>query len=218
MIGNQEVCDAFTSMQEGGFTDNRDDPGNWTGGAVGSGILKGTNHGIAASTHPGVDIAKLTPYQASLLRLPYWQQVNGAGLPLGVDLMEYDFAVNAGSKRSALVLESVLGAIQDGSVGPTDTRLAGAMDPGALIDLLAAAQEAFYRSLPTFAKFGTGWTRRTEARRLAAHAMLAECHAAHVAAAAAQPAPPTPAAPAGTAVAQPGRSILKAAEGYFSRL
>jgi lysozyme family protein len=36
---------------EGGFTANRNDPGNWTGGKVGKGKLLGTNRGIAANTY-----------------------------------------------------------------------------------------------------------------------------------------------------------------------
>lgn len=36
---------------EGGFTMDRRDPGNWTGGKVGVGKLLGTNRGIAANTY-----------------------------------------------------------------------------------------------------------------------------------------------------------------------
>lgn len=36
---------------EGGFTRDRNDPGNWTGGVVGKGLLLGTNRGIAANTY-----------------------------------------------------------------------------------------------------------------------------------------------------------------------
>ena len=35
---------------EGGYTDDRDDSGNWTGGEVGRGMLLGTKYGIAAPT------------------------------------------------------------------------------------------------------------------------------------------------------------------------
>ena len=35
---------------EGSLTKNQDDPGNWTGGKVGVGLLKGTKGGIAAAT------------------------------------------------------------------------------------------------------------------------------------------------------------------------
>ena len=37
---------------EGGYSSDRQDPGNWTGGQVGLGELKGTKFGIAANTFP----------------------------------------------------------------------------------------------------------------------------------------------------------------------
>ncbi len=40
---------------EGGYTCDRRDPGNWTGGKVGKGKLLGTNRGIAATTY-GVEL------------------------------------------------------------------------------------------------------------------------------------------------------------------
>ncbi len=42
---------------EGGYTADRRDPGNWTGGKVGAGKLLGTNRGIAANTY-GVELAR----------------------------------------------------------------------------------------------------------------------------------------------------------------
>ena len=36
---------------EGGFTDNPNDPGSWTGGAPHNGELIGTKYGIAANTY-----------------------------------------------------------------------------------------------------------------------------------------------------------------------
>lgn len=34
---------------EGGYTDNPKDPGNWTGGEVGKGELKGSKYGLSAA-------------------------------------------------------------------------------------------------------------------------------------------------------------------------
>lgn len=41
---------------EAGYSNDRRDPGNWTGGIVGKGQLKGTKFGIAANTYPNLDI------------------------------------------------------------------------------------------------------------------------------------------------------------------
>ena len=58
---------------EGGFTIDRNDPGNWTGGKVGKGKLKGTKYGIAANTYPKLDIKNLTVAQAeAIYKRDYW--------------------------------------------------------------------------------------------------------------------------------------------------
>jgi hypothetical protein len=49
---------------EGGYSDDRRDPGNWTKGKIGAGILKGTKYGLAANTYPNLDIKNLTLAQA----------------------------------------------------------------------------------------------------------------------------------------------------------
>lgn len=41
---------------EGGFTQDPRDPGNWTGGRIGHGQLRGTQHGISAAAYPNLDI------------------------------------------------------------------------------------------------------------------------------------------------------------------
>jgi hypothetical protein len=37
---------------EGGLSMDERDPGNWTGGAIGKGELRGTKYGISAQTYP----------------------------------------------------------------------------------------------------------------------------------------------------------------------
>ncbi|WP_236513543.1 glycosyl hydrolase 108 family protein, partial [Escherichia coli] len=49
-----------TIGHEGSFTLNKNDAGNWTGGKVGVGQLKGTKYGIAANSYPNLDIKNLT--------------------------------------------------------------------------------------------------------------------------------------------------------------
>jgi lysozyme family protein len=171
---NFAACDAFTAHEEGGYTDNPEDPGNWTGGKTGAGGLKGTKYGIAASTHPDLDIINLTPDQAAAIRKPgYWVPVQGDRLPVGVDLMVYDQSVNAGPGRSAIILQSVLGVTQDGGIGPATLAAVATHNVSALITAIATAQEAFYRSLAGFPTFGTGWLARVERRKTAALAMAA---------------------------------------------
>jgi lysozyme family protein len=63
-----ELCLPYIFAGEGGYTKNAKDPGNWTGGKVGKGILKGTKYGIAAASFPNLDIANLTKEQAAVVQ------------------------------------------------------------------------------------------------------------------------------------------------------
>jgi lysozyme family protein len=58
---------------EGGLQCDRDDPGNWTGGKVGSGRQGCTKFGIATNTYPNEDIRNLTIARAAVLyRRDFW--------------------------------------------------------------------------------------------------------------------------------------------------
>jgi len=58
---------SFVLKEEGGLSLDRYDSGNWTGGRVGVGALKGTKYGIATSSYPDLDIRRLTVEQAGAI-------------------------------------------------------------------------------------------------------------------------------------------------------
>jgi lysozyme family protein len=77
-MDNFANCFAFTLGAEGGYSNNPGDPGNWTGGAVGHGEVRGTKYGISASAYPALDIANLTEAQAEeIYRRDYWASLHG---------------------------------------------------------------------------------------------------------------------------------------------
>ena len=87
---------------EGGFTDDRRDPGNWTGGKVGAGLLKGTKFGIAANTYPALDIKNLTRAQAvAIYRWDFWERARCDRLPAVVAFQLLDGAVNSGIAQAS---------------------------------------------------------------------------------------------------------------------
>jgi len=60
---------------EGGYTADPRDAGNWTGGRVGAGALKGTNFGISAAQYPNLDIEGLTRDEAiEIWRRNWWEK------------------------------------------------------------------------------------------------------------------------------------------------
>jgi lysozyme family protein len=89
---------AIVVGEEGGYSDDPRDPGNWTGGKVGVGELKGTLGGISAAAYPEEDIKNLTPERRKFLfKRDYWDKANLDAVSWEIALIEFDAAVNLGS-------------------------------------------------------------------------------------------------------------------------
>ena len=163
---------AFTLQQEGGFTDDPNDPG----GATNYGITLGTLRNYTGNPDLGVaDIQNISMDTVhAIYGSDYWNRMRCDGLPAGVDLMVFDHGVNAGTGRSAMILQQAIGltgAEVDGSIGPQTLAAAGQMAAAALINDLAARQRAYYQSLGNFQRYGAGWLARVGRRQTAAIAM-----------------------------------------------
>jgi lysozyme family protein len=148
--------------EEGGLSTIPADPGNWTGGACGKGECRGTKFGIAASAHPGLDIASLTLDQArNIYRASYWEPLQGDKLPPPLALLAFDAAVNCGGSRAVQWLQMAADVTVDGLLGP-ETMAAIQAKP-AVADLCAEFQAQrliWMAGLPTWRVFGLGWARR----------------------------------------------------------
>ncbi len=161
IMDNFDRCLAFTLGAEGGYSNNPADPGNWTGGAVGHGELRGTKFGISAASYPKLDIAALSEDQAkSIYNQDYWLGLHGDELPPPIALTAFDAAVNAGPRRAIMWLQQAAGVPADGQMGPA-TLLA--LNSG---NALLQAREALARRLEFsthlsgWQSFGMGWSRR----------------------------------------------------------
>ena len=148
---------------EGGYSAERADPGNWTGGTVGAGRLAGTRFGISAATYPALDIANLTLADAqAIYRRDYWDRVQADALPPALALLVFDAAVNNGVGRAGRWLQSAAGVAVDGQIGPATLAAVAkaAGDGAALCGEFMALRLSFMASLPTWRAFGLGWARR----------------------------------------------------------
>lgn len=94
---------------EGGYTLDPDDKGNWTGGEIGSGILKGTNKGISAAAYPNEDIAGMTDERALFLfKRDYWDKCGLDSNPLKhLNLFIFDCAINQGVSVALLFFNQI---------------------------------------------------------------------------------------------------------------
>lgn len=146
---------------EAGYTNLRSDPGNWTGGIVGKGQLKGTKYGIAANTYPHIDIKNLTLAEAKeIYRRDWWEKLGAEQLHSAIVFQLWDFAVNAGKSRAIKELQQVAGVPADGIIGPKTIAAVNDMDLNDVLLTLTAERLKFYTDLSTFKTFGKGWVRR----------------------------------------------------------
>lgn len=155
-------CLGFTLQAEGGYSDNPQDPGNWTGGAIGCGTLLGTNCGISAASYPNLNIPNLTTEQINnIYYQDYYGAIKGDLLPLPLAMAGFDAAVNAGVGRSTRWLQQAAGVTDDGIIGPETLAALNAGDPVVIAVKALAFRIDFYAELSSWPVFGHGWVMRT---------------------------------------------------------
>lgn len=187
MKANFDACLAELLGHEGGYVNDPHDPGGET------------NMGISKASYPRENIKAMTRARAAeIYRRDFWDAVRGDDLPAGLDPVAFDPAVNSGVSRGAKWLQSALGVTADGKIGPQTIAAACAANPEAVIDRACDLRLAWLRTLPTWGRFGKGWTRRVESIRETATAM----------AKAGAPAAPAAPAPTTTTTAPHGGLII----------
>ncbi|NLX19757.1 MAG: hypothetical protein GXY53_10840 [Desulfobulbus sp.] len=165
-------------IHEGGFADHPRDPG----GATMKGVTLLTFQRFYGADKTVSDLKRITDAElAHIYRTGYWDKCRCDALPGGVDYAVFDFAVNSGPTRAVKTLQAVVGADQDGAVGPITLDLIGSRDPAAIITVLCDRRLSFLKGLPTFATFGKGWSRRVAEVQQAALAMAGDSTDDHLA-------------------------------------
>jgi lysozyme family protein len=169
---NNNWNNAFRLMlvSEGGYVYHQSDPG----GRTNLGVTQTTWENWIGRQSDEAEMRGLTPEKVEpLYKKKYWDAVRGDELPMGLDYLMFDFAVNAGAGRAIKTLQTAVGVTPDGGFGPMTMAAVQAVDPVELIERFSQAKEDFYRSLNTFSVFGKGWLNRVADVKLKASAMLA---------------------------------------------
>jgi lysozyme family protein len=157
-----EKCLAFAFEAEGGYSDDPADPG----GATNLGITLAELVRWRGRPVDKAELRALTRDEAAAIyRAGYWNATRCADLPPGLDLMVFDAAVNTGNGRAARMLQQVVGAAPDGSIGPLTLKAVATMAPDAIIAALAQRRVDYYEGLPGFTRFGRGWLARVARAR-----------------------------------------------------
>jgi lysozyme family protein len=167
---NFDKCLAFVLKEEGG---NDDDP-NDHGGRTSRGIIQ-REWDKYLITHPGLpsDVWKAPDADIrTIYHDSYWMP-HCPSLPTGLDLVFFDFAVNAGPGQAIKKLQIALGISSDGVWGPqTEAAVKALTDVSGAINKFSDSRETFYHSLAQYSRYGKDWSGRTERCRHAALGMI----------------------------------------------
>jgi len=159
MQKNYDKCLETILHHEGGYVNHPKDPGGET------------NLGVTKRVYEEWGGKKdmkdlLVEDVAPIYKKNYWDKMKGDDLPSGLDLCVFDFGVNAGPGRSAKYLQTMIGTVADGGIGPnTLKKVDEYVSEHGLVDTIVNFQNArqgYYESLSTFSTFGRGWTRRVD--------------------------------------------------------
>jgi len=159
MKSNYDKCLETILHHEGGYVNHPKDPG----GETNLGVTK-----RVYLEHGGKKDMKdlLVEDVAPIYKKGYWDRMKGDELPSGLDLCVFDFGVNAGPGRSAKYLQTMIGTVADGGIGPNTLKKLGeyVAEHGIekCIEDFQGARQDYYEKLSTFATFGRGWTRRVD--------------------------------------------------------
>jgi lysozyme family protein len=170
-----DQCFPSLLKEEGGWVNDPRDAGGMTNLGV---TRVAWEHWVGRPVHEA-EMRSLTPaLVAPFYRSQYWNAVHGDSFPVAISLCLFHCAVNSGPRRAAELLQGIVGAVPDGSIGPATIRAvakAVASRVSGLATLVAAFQDAYrayYRSLHDFDVFGRGWLNRADEVQRQAEAMI----------------------------------------------
>jgi lysozyme family protein len=149
-------------LHEGGYVNDKDDPGGPTNKGITQNVYDAYRRNAEAPTR---SVLYITQEEVGEIYYEnYWIEAKCNALPLGLNLVHFDFAVNAGTTRAAKTLQQIAGVTQDGIIGPRTLGAVAKLDPREAIYEYSQARRGFYERLaarkPTSAKFLRGWLKR----------------------------------------------------------
>ena len=160
-MSNFNKCLEIVLHHEGGYVNHPKDPGGMTNMGVTKRVYEEwVGYSVSENTMQNLKEEDVAP----IYKKNYWDRVKGDQLPNGLDLVVFDFGVNAGTGRAAKYLQAMIGTDADGGIGPnTLAKLDEFINNNTLTETIRLYQDErqdYYESLSTFKTFGKGWTRR----------------------------------------------------------
>ena len=152
-------------VHEGGYVDHPKDPG----GATNRGVTLATFQRFYGKQMGKEDLKGISGEQIKhIYKMGYWDKCRCDDLPVGVDYVVFDQAVNSGPGRSAKWLQKAVGVPQDGGIGPVTLGAAGQCSPPRAVGDMCDERLGFMRRIGNgelWETFGRGWQRRVDGVR-----------------------------------------------------
>ena len=112
---NYDDCIVMLLKHEGGYVNHPKDPG----GETNLGVTKRVYEEYLGREVTSDEMKNLQPSDVKpLYKKLYWDRCKCDDLPSGLDLCVFDFGVNAGPGRAAKYLQTMIGTVADGGIGP----------------------------------------------------------------------------------------------------
>lgn len=151
----------LTLEHEGLFTNDPADRGNWTGGAVNSGELKGTKFGISAMTYSHLDIRNLTQQEAKVIyKKDFWDASQLSDFEPVISILWFDAIVNSGKGNANKMMQRAVFVKDDGIIGKISRAAIQGSDAKKVALMFLSERLNFYTRLGAWDNFGRGWVRR----------------------------------------------------------
>ncbi|MEP9376219.1 glycosyl hydrolase 108 family protein [Aquabacter sp. CN5-332] len=174
VAANYSRAYALVRKYEGGNDDDPHDPGGRTSRGI---IQSEYDRYRAAIGQPKKDVWTASEDEiASIYRSGYWDKQHCDQIQSGVDIVVWDAGVNSGVAQSAKWAQRGANAqgkalTVDGKLGPATIEALNACEPVALINSMCDQRLAMLKGLPTWGRYGKGWTSRVVDLRKAALAL-----------------------------------------------
>ncbi len=165
---NQAFAELIDGRREGRrLSMDPNDRGNWTGGQVGLGTLRGSKFGISAAQYPGEDIENITLERAkAIYARDYWGPAGCDAAPDAAKFDLFDMAVNSGPAQAIKTLQRAVGATPDGILGAQTLQAIQSMPGPRFVARFNGARLSFLTSLGNWPSFSRGWCNRIAANLL----------------------------------------------------
>ena len=157
----------FILRWEGGFVDHPSDPGGRTNKGVTQRVYTSW---LARRGLPQSDVKNIFDAEVkAIYETDYWLPPRCNELPIQLDLVQFDTAVNMGVGRAVRFLQAAVGCGADGQYGSETAKAVARCESRTTLAAYCEAREAFYRRLvakkPELKVFLAGWMNRLNALR-----------------------------------------------------